>query len=120
MYAVNAGAGLGLATPFKTAASAFCRGLFADRLYDHIKRETFQTRAITSPPRVKRARKRYCACSALFKYSTKVPVCAVACVLYHIKQQKKLRACNVLVMPSAQGFLFVTYTIIQNITSSEM
>ncbi len=50
-YAINAGAGLGLATPFTTAASVSfflekdCVYLDAERLYDHIKRETFQTRA---------------------------------------------------------------------------
>ncbi len=66
--AINAGAGLGLATTFTTAASCLffiekdCIYLDAERLYDHIKRETFQTHALTSPPRqvrVKRAWKRY-------------------------------------------------------------
>ncbi len=40
-----------------------CVYLDAERLYDHIKWETFQTRALTPPPRqtrVTRAHKRYC------------------------------------------------------------
>ncbi len=62
-----------------------CVYLDAERLYDHIKWETFQTRALTSPPhqaRVKRARKRYCARSARSSNTrTKVPICAVACII---------------------------------------
>ncbi len=66
--AINAGAGLGLATPLSTAASIsfFLEKdwvyLDAERLYDHIKREKFQMRTLTPPShqaQVKRARKRY-------------------------------------------------------------
>ncbi len=86
--AINAGAGLGLATPFTTAASVFflekdCVYLDAERLYDHIKRETFQMRE-TSPPRQARvmARKRYCAHSTRSSNTrTKVPARAVACII---------------------------------------
>ncbi len=51
MQAANTGAGLGLATPFTTAALCLfflekdCVYLDAERLYDHIKSETFQRRA---------------------------------------------------------------------------
>ncbi len=50
-YAINAGAGLGLATALTTAVSVTisldkkCIYSVAERLYDRIKRETFQTRA---------------------------------------------------------------------------
>ncbi len=103
--AINAGAGLGLATPFTTAASVSsflekdCVYLDAEHLYDHIKWETFQMCALTSPPRqaqVKQVRKRDCAC-------TKVSALAVACVSFHIKQRKKLHACIVLDMPSVKA-----------------
>ncbi len=36
---------------------------------------------------------------------TKVPAHAVACVSFNIKQLKKLRACNVLVVPSVKACL---------------
>ncbi len=53
--AINAGAGLGLATPFTCLCLSFlekdCIYLDADCLYDHIKWETFQTCALTSPLR---------------------------------------------------------------------
>ncbi len=82
--AINAGAGLGLATPFTTAASLFflekdCVYLDAERLYDHIKWETFQTRALTSPPSDV---KRYCARNARSSNTrTKVLARAVACII---------------------------------------
>ncbi len=89
--AINAGAGLGLATPFTTAASVSffrekdCVYLDAESLYDHIKRETFQMHALMSPPRqarVKRARKRHGACSARSPNTrTKVPAHAVDCII---------------------------------------
>ncbi len=53
-YAINAGAGLGLATPLTTAVSVTisldkkCIYSVAERLYDHIKRETFQMHAPAS------------------------------------------------------------------------
>ncbi len=62
-----------------------CIYLDAEHLYNHIKRETFQTCALTSPPRqalVKRARKRYCARSASSSNTRKkVPVHTVACII---------------------------------------
>ncbi len=62
-----------------------CVYLDAERLYDHIKWETFQTRALTSPPRqerVKRVPKRYCARSTRSSNTrTKVPARAVACII---------------------------------------
>ncbi len=70
---------------FKSNAPIDCIYLDAERLYDHIKRETFQTRALTPPPcqaRVKRARKRYYARSAHSSNTcTKVPARAVACII---------------------------------------
>ncbi len=112
--AVNAGAGLGLATPFTTAASVSFswKGLCLFRCrtsFDHIniKRETFQTRALMSPlhqARVKRARKRHCARSVRsLNIHTKVP--AHACIISY-QQRKKLRACNVLVMPSVKAWSY--------------
>ncbi len=87
----NAGAGLGLATPFTTAASLsfflekYSVYLDAELIYDHIKWETFQTRTLTSPPRqerIKRGRKRYCAHSAHSSNTcTKVPARATACII---------------------------------------
>ncbi len=66
--AVNRGAELGLASPLTTAASVSffldknCIYLDAERLYVHIKQETFQMHAPTSPQRqvlVKQAQKRF-------------------------------------------------------------
>ncbi len=67
------GRGLGLATPLITANSVTffldkkCIYSVTERLYEHIKQETFQTCAPASlqhQARVKRARKLYCARSA--------------------------------------------------------
>ncbi len=110
----NAGAGLGLATPFTTAASPFflekdCVYLDAERLYDHIKRETFQTRALTPPPRqaqVKRARKRHCACSARSSNTrTKVPARAVACIIsYQTAKETTCMQCPSYVVSKGMKF----------------
>ncbi len=97
----NAGTGLGLATPLTTAVSDTfsldkkCIYSVAERPYDHIKRETFQTRAPASlqrQARVKRARKQYCARSSIAR--TKTPARAVS---FHIKARNKLCACNVVI-----------------------
>ncbi len=97
--AVNAGAGLGLATPFTTAASVsfFLKRIVyvdADRLYDHIKRETFQTRALTPhQARVKRAWKRHCARSVRSSnIRTKVPARAVACIISYQTAKETVHA----------------------------
>ncbi len=81
----------------------------AERLYDHIKWEMFQTCALTSPPRqaqVKQVHERYCACSTRSSNTAQRCLCALWPVSFHIKQQKKLRACNVLVMSSVKAWSY--------------
>ncbi len=83
---------------------------FRTSLKDFINMETFQKHALkkrsASVPGASQTsrRKRYVlvACSSS-NTRTKLPARSVACVSFHIKQRKKLRACNVLVVPSVKA-----------------
>ncbi len=86
------------------ALQIFCVYLDAERLYDHIKRELFQTcRLHASRESNERVKDTILVAHTL---QIQVPARAVACVSFNIKQRKKLCACNVLVMPSVKAWSY--------------